>query len=509
MSKQRIKTILNIGIWATFLGFLFLQYHKVFLYYDDYGYMSMTYGWPPQSGISNKLFYSLSYLYHSYFDVNGRIFTNLLLIVSANLGGLTFMRIVMPICIASIYYLIYKWIVPENDKREAWMVSLFLLLSYGLFPVSVVNCGFYWFAAAYGYVIPTMLFLWLVSIYRNEKYAKLRYLLVFVLCISSEQAIVMTVTWILSNMIYHYVKKHPINRADVFLLAESFLSSAILIGSPASRSRLTGSADYQIGLIERTLDYMKRTIMQMDSLGKVIQCIILFTLLISCVTLFQKTKNKLALPGIIYALFSCAVHLLWAKNLVPATFFAVIWGGLYLLFLVYGFWYCALSDHRISLILLSMYSAVGIMFLMPEAPMRVYIPFLFLLTLICGYVYVHILEIPLKLLTACLLVMLGFISISNIGQTYKEYSKNAKILTINHSKLIEAADKIQAGIDVDSVNLYKMNNDEYCAQQPYFEGVAYMLFWYDNYYNLPYKTTYIFGNYPTGEGKISINILDN
>lgn len=35
-----------------------------------------------------------------------------------------------------------------------------------------------------------------------------------------------------------------------------------------------------------------------------------------------------------------------------------------------------------------------------------------------------------------------------------------------------------------------------------------MLFWYDNYYNLPYKTQYNYGEYPTGEGKIEIKIVE-
>ena len=43
----KIKNIINIGIWAAFFCFLILQYRKVFLYYDDYGYMSMSYGWTP------------------------------------------------------------------------------------------------------------------------------------------------------------------------------------------------------------------------------------------------------------------------------------------------------------------------------------------------------------------------------------------------------------------------------------------------------------------------------
>ena len=104
----KIKTIINIGIWAAFFCFLILQYSKVFLYYDDYGYMSMTYGWAPADWVfGNRLLYIFRYMYHSYFQVNGRLYTNFLMILSANLGGLSFMRLAMPVGILLTYYLGY------------------------------------------------------------------------------------------------------------------------------------------------------------------------------------------------------------------------------------------------------------------------------------------------------------------------------------------------------------------------------------------------------------------
>ena len=148
------------------------------------------------------------------------------------------------------------------------------------------------------------------------------------------------------------------------------------------------------------------------------------------------------------------------------------------------------------------------MFLMPEAPMRIYIPFLFLLTMVCGYLYVQVAGKMERLLVFSALVLFSLSAVENAKMIYQGYCENAKILTINHSKLLEAADQIAAGVEVKAVDLYRVKDSQYSGQQPYSNGLSYMLFWYDNYYNLPYKTQYNYGEYPTGEGKIEIKIVE-
>ncbi|MEI3182285.1 MAG: hypothetical protein V8S98_02430 [Lachnospiraceae bacterium] len=128
---------------------------------------------------------------------------------------------------------------------------------------------------------------------------------------------------------------------------------------------------------------------------------------------------------------------------------------MYLLFFVYGFWYFMIRDHRMAFVLVSMYSAVGIMFLMPEAPMRIYIPFLFLLTMVCGYLYVQVAGKMERLLVFSALVLFSLNAVENAKMIYQGYCENAKILTINHSKLLEAADQIAAGVEVKAVDLYR------------------------------------------------------
>ncbi|MEI3182287.1 MAG: hypothetical protein V8S98_02440 [Lachnospiraceae bacterium] len=49
------------------------------------------------------------------------------------------MRLVMPVGILLTYYLGYRLITAGDFKGEKWLVSLFLLISYGAIPVSVAN----------------------------------------------------------------------------------------------------------------------------------------------------------------------------------------------------------------------------------------------------------------------------------------------------------------------------------------------------------------------------------
>ena len=79
---------------------------------------------------------------------------------------------------------------------------------------------------------------------------------------------------------------------------------------------MTGSNDYTRGFVERTIDYIKRTIFQMFSLDVAIQLLILFTLVLLCVLLFQKTKKKCALAGIGYVALACAGY--WIQEQMPS-----------------------------------------------------------------------------------------------------------------------------------------------------------------------------------------------
>lgn len=512
MSKLTIRHIRAL-LWGTFLIFLFLQYQNVFLYYDDYGYMSMTYGYDlKNSGASNVLYNIVDYMWHSYFYVNGRIFTNFLLIISANLGGIKFMRIVLPVVITFIYFLEVKIICQKISKKNEIIVTLFVLISYGVIPLSVCNYGVYWFAAAYGYIIPILLLVVLIYYYNAEgkRYSIIRYVVTFLLCISSEQAVVMTITWILGNMAYEYIKKHQIEKRNIFLFVDSILGAILLICSPASRSRLTTSDTYGESIIKKIFYYTGRTISQIHVLGNLLQYTLFLLPLIICIIKIYKRNSKRHLISVMYIIFMIIYNTLYNLGIYkfPDLADILVWLIFFSLFFVYVFLHIIKINYQIAIVTVAMFSSIGIMFIMPEAPLRTFIPFLLLLPMMCAPVFLSIETKSAKMITLSILTIGSIFSLINLKSIFCGYKQNSKIMTINESRMLEVSDKIRAGESISQIHLYKAKNNEYCGQQPYFDGISYMLFWYDNYYSLPYSIKYVFREYPIGEEEITIDILD-
>ena len=74
-----MKKEVKIGIGLVFLAFyvfLIMQFGKVFVYYDDFGYLSLSYGntVPDVIGSNYTLSQLLSFMGKHYFYSNGRLF---------------------------------------------------------------------------------------------------------------------------------------------------------------------------------------------------------------------------------------------------------------------------------------------------------------------------------------------------------------------------------------------------------------------------------------------------
>ena len=255
----------------------------------------MTYGYDCRNNGSDNVFYNiLDYTYHSWFLVSGRIFSNFMLALFANIGGLYCMRICIPLCIGVTYYLAIRLAMPKDyNSDKKCLVTFFVLSSFGLMPLRVVKFGIYWFAAACGYIIPVMNFLLLVYLYRKTGniYTIIQSALIIVLCISSEQAIAMTLVWIISNMIYDKCLKRIISAKQIFFLIIALTASGLLICSPASQARMSSAGTNDVSFLNRIFSYVLRTITQFLSLGNIIQYAFLF-LTILLVFFIKAQKRK-------------------------------------------------------------------------------------------------------------------------------------------------------------------------------------------------------------------------
>ena len=93
-----MKKEVKIGIGLVFLAFyvfLIMQFGKVFVYYDDFGYLSLSYGntVPDVIGSNYTLSQLLSFMGKHYFYSNGRLFYLFLFSFLNMIGGLAAVQI--------------------------------------------------------------------------------------------------------------------------------------------------------------------------------------------------------------------------------------------------------------------------------------------------------------------------------------------------------------------------------------------------------------------------------
>lgn len=524
LKVKGIHRIVTIVLLTCLAAVLFIQYQYVYLYYDDFGYCSLSYGYNAGiEGSNMSLFNVIDYVFNSYFYVNGRIFTNLCLTLSAWLGGLDAMRLIMPTCCLLIYSFIYKFICNDLKSRAGSsgsqynkvIVALYLCFSHGLFTINVCNYGLYWFAAAYGYVIPFLLFLFWAAEDRYKKWYSP--ILTFFLCISSEQAIAMTLVFIFYQIIIKLLFKVKINKSLFLSLFTACLGTLLMLLSPASRSRLTNNTWFtEKNLLEKII-YNSNIIINnfFNYLGRGIVVLFLLIIMISSILLFREYKNIVnRMLQIAISISTIIIMFMYfgGKNYLLNSQYESI-NILFLYFILAFIEIFALYlklDPSKAVWPLACAASIGILLIVPELPLRTFIPFIFLIILIGADFLAQIISkqssyrlLKCSCLLTCFILYILFTS-RNLYIIHQGYKGNSFIMEYNNRVLEETAEQIKAGHEVNSVKLYRLINDTYAGQQVYHAGIIYMQYWIDEFYSLPFKTEFVFYDYPSEDNPVSI-----
>ena len=107
-----MKKEVKIGIGLVFLAFyvfLIMQFGKVFVYYDDFGYLSLSYGntVPDVIGSNYTLSQLLTFMGKHYFYSNGRLFYLFLFSFLNMIGGLAAVQAFMATSVLAILILVH------------------------------------------------------------------------------------------------------------------------------------------------------------------------------------------------------------------------------------------------------------------------------------------------------------------------------------------------------------------------------------------------------------------
>ena len=235
------------AVWLLFAVYLIglLALHKqIFLYSDDYGYASLSYG--HYMG-TNSLRYGLSdilkYLKWHYMNWGGRILYFFFEICSLKigLGFIQYFQALIIWCIGLISFLLVK----EEGQSDFHKAALIVFM-FGTLGLEVFNRGVLWFSASVSYVWPLLPLFLLVYIRGhfktpNKATAALGIAAAFLAAFSFEQIAVLTIIYLLSSFVIERIQGQW-NKHDWGILAAAILGGAPELLAPGNFIRSTHSA---------------------------------------------------------------------------------------------------------------------------------------------------------------------------------------------------------------------------------------------------------------------------
>ena len=144
MRSQKQK-YLSCTIFVVFFIILMIQHSFVYMYFDDYGYasLSMVNNIPDVSGTHFNFIQFYEYYKLHYLTVTGRIFFQSFMTLSMA-AGIWCIRIVQCIFITLTLILIYK-IIQRYSNLKPSFIAITVCCLYGLMEIFLMDKSIYWF----------------------------------------------------------------------------------------------------------------------------------------------------------------------------------------------------------------------------------------------------------------------------------------------------------------------------------------------------------------------------
>ena len=105
---KRYTKYAYLTVFAAFYVFLLMQFGNVFIYYDDYGYLSLSYGTNIDvAGAEYSFSELLAFMKGHYFNSNGRLLYMFLYCFVHMLGGIRGVQVFMATAVLAVALLLF------------------------------------------------------------------------------------------------------------------------------------------------------------------------------------------------------------------------------------------------------------------------------------------------------------------------------------------------------------------------------------------------------------------
>ncbi|MFR5602397.1 MAG: DUF6056 family protein [Lachnospiraceae bacterium] len=486
-----------------FFAFLLAQYWNVFLYHDDYGYLSLSYGFTADvAGHHFTLKQLFGFMKEHYYAANGRLLYTGLYLLLFWAGGLRLVQTAMAFIVLLDVYLVY-WTVcrlyevqerPMN-RSERSLLAIFLCLLFGTIGLQIQKQGSYWFSASFTYLTPCIPFLFLMNFYFDTGKAASEQpgfrrtlclcLLAFLSGFSQEQWIVATFTGICAIFLMKKILRQKWRFYDFAIFLSAIAGSMVIFLSPAVSSRFQSNANpdfLQSSLLENWMRNY-RIILDLFFGGNNIlySRLLLFCIFLLALWMFLKKQKYLWLDTITMA--ATAAMMAWAPT-VSHFRYTILTLYLILACIEIGRFFQKRNLILPGILFLCALSSLACMVMVPELPHRLLMQFILLSFVLMGTIVSCWIKEQNPALTAVILLFTAVISLPNMKQIYQGYHANYQVQMDNEQTVKQAVACHRSGTE-ETVALQIQPDLNYGGEMPYQSQYTYIDYWFRQYYDVP------------------------
>lgn len=474
---------------------LYLQHRFVYMYFDDFGYASLSYGTDQfYNNGDQSLLTVLRYLGWHYCNWGGRVLYFFAEICCLKIG-LPAIRAVQALAVAGTLWFGAKLVV--RNKKEFPAALLLLLAFYLSFGQRTYQDGIFWFTASCLYLwpfLPLMAAVWLQRKYRDT--GSLRCLvgadiLFFLAAFSQEQISVLVIMYTLCSIIFDPSRRPGF--APFSCIPCALLGGGITILAPGNLVR-AATSQYstfnEMNLLEKMLynfpNVVGYNIGDYDLLFSIL--LILVSVLFFWHRYQQRTKSRFHTLcfGVELLLSAAAIVAVYRydfqqwKSVIPAFCWALVF-SVELLPVLY--------KNSISLFALFIGGifSQGMMLISPSLSVRCHLPMAIVLSVVAAYLLLTC--APKGRIRIILVGLIFCLSLSSAVPSFLGYYKNSAVQEANHATLLAAHQASLNQSIPDTITLHKLPDDLYANAMPYQDTFDFIEYWIKYYYRIPQTVT--------------------
>lgn len=504
--KSRLFIIL-----AVYYVLLLIQHSLVYMYYDDYGYLSLSYrvGIPETiQGTDFSFLNLLQFLHAHYMGWGGRLLCFFTEIVFLK-GGFWVFRIVQPFVIVLAAYFSFK--LAKLYIRKNLNLLLALICSfYFLISIWVLRDSLYWATASFTYFWPLVIILPAIYFFikqeRTQKNSIWLIIFFFICGFTYEQTGVMPIAAGGVFIIVRFIQKKKIALNTLLPVLACVAGYLILVLAPGNFMRIELFPEwyYQPLTAERlaTRFLTLAQILFTSDGGKYTSIAMAVSTILASVMLIRRSKIKqdntksatwktavktINIAGLALGIFSTAY---FSVRLFSGAVSAIDDPVCMLFFIfssVFFVYYFIMKNQKLMVpLFLAGLASLGVLLVSPVIVFRSSTPALFVYFIVMGMIYCEFITgTRRKWLNLVYIAPLAMMMFFNYSTILRGYAINVPANEYNQQVLEQAQQQIKNNVSVTQITLHELKDDIYGNGMPYQWDKTFLAPWIKEYYDLP------------------------